>query len=162
MKQYWVDEIHPCKTTLSFVVSLHYLPIAGKNQYCDIEVKHFFPIDRIGCITSQSSTKSLWDGTRPGQWKCVRSKGTTKVKLKLCLFNFVRILNDKYEKKFLILKNHRKLQLGHDKNNPLNLPWTSIKGIHNTQYLPNDFFALSTFLDDLKPSHLNLSIQICP
>ena len=37
-----------------------------------------------------------------------------------------------------------------------------IKGIHNPQYLPNDFFALSTFLDDLKPSHLNLSIQICP
>ena len=36
------------------------------------------------------------------------------------------------------------------------------KGIHNPQYLPNDFFALSTFLDDLKPSHLNLSIQICP
>ena len=23
-------------------------------------------------------------------------------------------------------------------------------------------FALSAFLDDLKPSHLNLSIQICP
>ena len=37
-----------------------------------------------------------------------------------------------------------------------------IKGIYNPQYLPNDFFALSTFLDDLKPSHLNLSIQICP
>ena len=36
------------------------------------------------------------------------------------------------------------------------------KGIYNPQYLPNDFFALSTFLDDLKPSHLNLSIQICP
>ena len=37
-----------------------------------------------------------------------------------------------------------------------------VKGIHNPQYLPSDFFALSTFLDDLKPSHLNLSIQICP
>ena len=37
-----------------------------------------------------------------------------------------------------------------------------VKGIHNPQYLPNDFFALSTFLDDLKPFHLNLSIQICP
>ena len=37
-----------------------------------------------------------------------------------------------------------------------------LKGIYNPQYLPNDFFALSTFLDDLKPSHLNLSIQICP
>ena len=38
----------------------------------------------------------------------------------------------------------------------------TFKGIYNLQYLPNDFFALSTFLDDLKPSHLNLSIQICP
>ena len=37
----------------------------------------------------------------------------------------------------------------------------TIKGINNPQYLPNDFFALSTFLDDLKPSHHNLSIQIC-
>ena len=37
-----------------------------------------------------------------------------------------------------------------------------VKGIYNPQYLPNDFFALSTFLDDLKPSHLNLSFQICP
>ena len=37
-----------------------------------------------------------------------------------------------------------------------------VKGIYNPQYLPNDFFALSTFLENLKPSHLNLSIQICP
>ena len=42
------------------------------------------------------------------------------------------------------------------------LNFMKFKGIHNPQYLPNDFFfALSTFLDDLKPSHLNLSIQIC-
>ena len=37
-----------------------------------------------------------------------------------------------------------------------------VKGIYNPQYLPTDFFALSTFLDKLKPSHINLSIQICP
>ena len=36
------------------------------------------------------------------------------------------------------------------------------KWIYNPQYLPNDLFALSTFLDDLKPSHLNLSISIFP
>ena len=47
-------------------------------------------------------------------------------------------------------------------SNKLNFILIELKGICNPRYLPNDFFALSAFLDDLKPSYFNLSIQKCP
>ena len=116
---------------------------------CHGGVKHFKHFDIKITFTSHMKFNSGQDKTK---------KSACSVKLNLVAFKHFQLslvthcFNETYSCDDRIVQITYKIPM------PLNI----LKGIYNPKYLPNDFFALTAFLDDLKSSHLNLSIQICP